>query len=128
MKASGIWIFFFSCHFYSSIFLKSIITIPHFFLFVKYKFKGKSFNQVFNKPIDFGLNENGDIWSNESRLDKYGVHCCWATVDEVIEWLELYVKEVDYGNAELLLSFCYLIKEQIKNNKWGQVCVVHYGY
>lgn len=93
-----------------------------------YKFKGKSFNQVFNKPIDFGLNENKDIWSNESRLDKYGVHCCWATVDEVIEWLELYIKEIDYRNAELLLSFCYLMKEQIKNNKWGQVCVVHYGY
>ena len=89
---------------------------------------GKFFHELFTRPIDFDLNENGDVWGEQARIDKYGVHCKWATVDELIKWLEEFKKEDDYRRAELLLSFLYTLQDQINNGRWNQICIVHYGY
>ena len=93
-----------------------------------YEFNGKSFKDIFTIPIDFDLNLNGDVWGEKARIDSYGEHCKYTTINVVIEWLEHYVEKVNYRRAELLLAFLYIMKEQINNGKWNEICVVHYGY
>ena len=93
-----------------------------------YEFKGKSFKDIFTIPIDFDLDLNGEVFGEEARIDAYGEHCKYTTVDNVINWLECYVEKVNYRRAELLLAFLYIIKKQIDDGKWNQICVVHYGY
>ena len=89
-----------------------------------YKYKGKSFREIFTYKIDFDLYIDG----KDARIDSYGEHCKWATVEEVIEWLEMYCVNVNDKRAENLLLYLYVMKKQIEENKWGQICVVHYGY
>ena len=93
-----------------------------------YEFNGKSFKDIFTIPIDFDLNLNGDVCDEEARIDNYGEHCKYTDVNTIINWLEKYVSKVEYRRADLLLAFCYSLKEQINNNRWNEICVVHYGY
>ena len=92
-----------------------------------YKYKGKSFREIFTQEIDFDLDIN-DSYGEDARIDSYGEHCKWATVEDVIKWLEMYCANVNYRRAENLLLYLYIMKKQIEENKWGQICVVHYGY
>lgn len=92
-----------------------------------YEYNGKSFREIFTQEIDFDLDIN-DSYGEDARIDSYGEHCKWATVKDVITWLEMYCANVNYRRAENLLLYLYIMKKQIEENKWSQICVVHYGY
>ena len=91
---------------------------------------GKTFPKAFTNPIDFDLyvDENSNETGSEYfRTDKYGDHCNWATVDEVIAWLEGASDDIKrYRRAALFLDFLRVLREHEKD--YEQVCVVHYGF
>lgn len=61
--------------------------------------------------------------------DKYGDELTEASVDDVIEVLEKAVEiGEDYRRIFPLLSMLKTFSEQQKNNKWGNLVVLHYGY
>lgn len=92
-----------------------------------YIINGKTFKELFIIPIDFDLNVN-KVDDEHLRTDNYGEYCCYTNVDTIITWLESYLEIINYRRAELFLSFLYIMKEQINNNRWNEICVVHYGY
>lgn len=75
-----------------------------------YEYKGKSFREIFTHEIDFDLYVN-DSYGEDARIDSYGEHCKWATIEEVIEWLEMYCANVNYRRAENLLLYLYVMKK-----------------
>ena len=69
-----------------------------------YEYNGKSFRKIFTQEIDFDLDIN-DSYGEDARIDSYGEHCKWATVEDVIKWLEMYCVNVNYRRAENLLFY-----------------------
>ena len=72
-----------------------------------YEYNGKSFRKIFTQEIDFDLDINNS-YGEDARIDSYGEHCKWATVEDVIAWLEMYCANVNYRRAENLLSYLLL--------------------
>ena len=90
---------------------------------------GKTFREVFKRPVDFDLYVDGS--DRPRKKDKYGDPCKWATVDEVLRWLrEAFERQLerfgDYPRARLLYAALQAVKAS--ENRWRQVCVVHFGY
>lgn len=95
------------------------------------KVSGKVFWKVFTTPIDFDIYLNTEQPEKDYdpeywRTDCYGDHCTWATVDDVIDWLEQSESAKTYRRAKLFLDFCKALKAQESDYK--QICLVHYGY
>lgn len=94
---------------------------------------GKMFREVFKTPIDFDIYVNPDDGNEHSweywREDFYGEHCKWATVDEVLAWLDAsdVVKKQHYRRATLFRDFLFVLKLNHEHD-FNQICVVHYGY
>lgn len=56
----------------------------------------KYFNEIFKNPIDFDLYEipdNDGECEEDFRVDAYGKHCCWATIDDVVKYMEELIEE-----------------------------------
>lgn len=92
---------------------------------------GKEFHKIFTIPIDFDIYVRTDEPEQDYdpeywRVDCYGDHCAWATVDDVIDWLEQSQVVNEYRRAELFLDFCKALKAHESDYK--QICLVHYGY
>lgn len=94
----------------------------------------KYFSDVFKTEIDFDLHDigedpNAEEYNEEDyRFDRYGAHCKWATIDQVLHWLEnSEVLQVEhYRRAVMLYDALKMFKAHEAD--FGQLVVVHYGY
>lgn len=67
--------------------------------------------------------------SEKVLKDKYGDDLTETTVETVIDILEEAVANgEDYRRIFPLLSTLKVINEQQKDDKWGKIVVLHYGY
>ena len=92
---------------------------------------GKSFYDVFDTPIDFDLYHTSDATTDEDyRVDCYGKHCNYTTIDKLIEWLigamEADTELAGYRRAKMLLSTLKALKES--ESDFDELVVVHYGH
>lgn len=90
---------------------------------------GRTFKGVFRNEIDFDLYYTGvrdEDGVASRREDMYGEVCKWATLDEVIFWLENSETGKEYRRAKTLLGVLRGLKAE--EGEWEQVCVVHFGY
>lgn len=90
---------------------------------------GFMFREIFKNEIDFDLfytGVHGEEDNVRNREDMYGDTCCWAEVEDVIEWLENSETGKEYRRAKLLLDFLKVLEEH--EDEWEQLVVVHFGY
>lgn len=101
------------------------------------KVEKTGFTNLFNTPVDFTI--NGDDVNNtraDLTADRYGEHCKYAEIDDVIKWLENQVVTDDYRRWKPLLA---MLKE-FNSDDWNvyrdfgdidykeRLVVVHYGW
>lgn len=98
------------------------------------KHNGKSFPEVFDTPIDFELFVKcdccGECNNEYLRTDRYGKHCNYTTIDNLIEWLtgamEADAELAGYRRAKMLLNTLKALKES--ENDFDGMVAVHFGY
>ena len=76
--------------------------------------------KIFTKPIDFEMFV-GDKYVTE---DKYGEHCCYTAIDNVIAVFEELVSKSNYRR----LQPCLALLKGFDPHQWRELVVVHYGY
>ena len=87
----------------------------------------KVFWEIFNTPIDFNLYMGGEFSEDEFyRIDCYGVHCKYTTLDAVIHWLTIWNKDKGYTRVAPVIS--YLADLKAHEDSFNNIVVVHYGY
>lgn len=90
---------------------------------------GKYFTDLFDTPIDFDLHnvETSDKEDSGTRVDCYGKHCGYCTVDELIAWLARSECLRDgYRRAKLLLGA--LLTAKNVESQFDNIVCVHYGH
>lgn len=93
------------------------------------------FNEIFKTPIDFDLYNTGAIIDESSdynpedyRIDCYGKHCCYTSIDEVIKYMEELLEE---GETYWRLKPAIATLKAWKNDVTGldkEPIVVHWGH
>lgn len=89
------------------------------------------FNSIFKTPIDFNLYEIEDkeeYTDEDYRMDIYGSHCCYTSIDEVIKYLESRIEE---GETYWRLKPAIATLKAWKNENTGltvEPIVVHWGH
>lgn len=89
------------------------------------------FNEIFKNMIDFDLYEiDYDKAEDEEdfRVDSYGKHCCWATIDEVVSYMKGLIED---GETYWRLKPAIATLEAWKAVNTGlsdDPIVVHWGY
>lgn len=107
-----------------------------------YDFPNGNFYELFDKYYSHGLYVDmaGTPLSDEDKKyypdcecvpdikvyeDRYGARLKYCYAEELYEWCKKNRKEMDYKRVDLLYK---MAKELSKEDKWGRVKVIFYGY
>lgn len=85
------------------------------------------FRYIFNKKIDYSIYV--DSADYDTNIDKYGEKLKYASISDVISYLENLMKSEDYKvNPHRRIMPLYSLLKGFNENEWHDLQVVHYGY